>query len=341
MKKLHQVLEHKSPTKGDVGIEIECEGRNLQLMDTKFWKTEDDGSLRGNFPDGRSEYVLKSPILEGQVEAALDEIILAQKEAKFDFSFRTSCHVHINCTDMIEDEFITMAYLYMTFEDVLIRFCGDSRRGNRFCLRVQDAEQQIDPLINIIDGGWQTVYHIGGDQYRYAAMNLAALAKYGSVEFRAMRGNMDKNVLLPWVTALLNLRRAALEFKTPIAVHEYLTKNGVANLFLKVFGNVADSFGYVGMEQEVLRCVSLAIEIPFLWKQARDRENKKPELKPYAPKMKKFNFEQAMVANVAPEAVAHQEAAERVLRGIRERFAIPDVLGGEGININDNPENNF
>jgi len=57
MKKLHEALQHKL-LPGLIGIEIECEGQNLVPIDDEFWKTEDDGSLRGSFPEERSEYVL-------------------------------------------------------------------------------------------------------------------------------------------------------------------------------------------------------------------------------------------------------------------------------------------
>ena len=47
MKKLHQLLGYDNAIVGDFGIEIEVEGENLVKVDTNDWKTDKDGSLRG------------------------------------------------------------------------------------------------------------------------------------------------------------------------------------------------------------------------------------------------------------------------------------------------------
>lgn len=44
--------------KGDVGIEIEVEGKNLPKHFEKYWRVEADGSLRG---EDNAEYVLEKP----------------------------------------------------------------------------------------------------------------------------------------------------------------------------------------------------------------------------------------------------------------------------------------
>ena len=99
MKKLHELLGCKITKDPHVGIEIEAEGGNIQCVDTAYWRSEDDQSLRGRFPDERHEFV--SRVLKAHaISNALDELIDKQKGAKFDFSFRTSTHVHVNCTDM-------------------------------------------------------------------------------------------------------------------------------------------------------------------------------------------------------------------------------------------------
>jgi hypothetical protein len=276
MTKLHEVLG-KPLINSDLGIEIECEGAYMKAIDSAFWKTEDDGSLRGEYPHSRAEFVLKKPIPKKYVEAALDDLINNQKEAKFKFSFRTSTHVHVNCLGLTLDEFAAFAYLYLMFEDVFIRYCGEERRGNRFCLRVQDAEQQQDALFSLLKEGWAAAQYINQDSYRYSAMNLAALPKYGSVEFRSMRGTMDKEVLLNWTSALISLRDAAVALKDPIQVHRGLAKTSPKQFFIDCVGKSADAFLYDGMEEDIVRCVSLNIEVPFLW---RDNNHEEEKIKP-------------------------------------------------------------
>lgn len=50
MLKLHELFD-KRLIEGDVGIEIECEGAGFRMIDTDTWTCEDDGSLRGKFPE--------------------------------------------------------------------------------------------------------------------------------------------------------------------------------------------------------------------------------------------------------------------------------------------------
>ena len=61
MKKIYELL--RLPVqKADVGIEIEVEGVNLVPVASVYWKSEDDGSLRGHYPESRAEYVIHTPI---------------------------------------------------------------------------------------------------------------------------------------------------------------------------------------------------------------------------------------------------------------------------------------
>lgn len=287
MKKLHEVLQTKL-LPGLIGIEIECEGRKLSVIDSDTWRTEDDGSLRGNFPDERAEFVLKQPIHHKDVGAALDELINAQKAAKFTFSFRTSVHIHINCGDLTADQLSTFAYSYLLFERILMRYCGEERNANRFCLRLRDAENQLDPLKMLIESGLPAVYHLHGDRIRYASMNLASLAKYGSIEFRGMRGNMDKQILTTWIDSLVSLRKYALQFNSPMELYSAVANSHFPMLFEKVFPTTHKELAYVGMDRDFLEGVSLSIEIPFEWRRfAKMREeapkaNAKYKLNPNA-----------------------------------------------------------
>ncbi len=60
MKKVFQLLNKAKAIPGDVGIEIECEGRNLGIVDSKYWSTEQDGSLRGTIQTPVLNTFLKS-----------------------------------------------------------------------------------------------------------------------------------------------------------------------------------------------------------------------------------------------------------------------------------------
>lgn len=284
MKKLYEVLGVKLLT-ADVGIEIECEGHGLTPVNSAYWRTEQDGSLRGEYPHECAEFVLKKPIHEKSVKPAIDQLIEAQKDAVLNFSYRTSVHIHVNCLDMNATQLLTFAYAYLLFEIPLLNYCGDERKGNRFCLRLRDAEKQLRPLSWMITEGFRSIGLIDPNEYRYAAMNLAALPKYGSVEFRSMRGNLEKEVLTTWVTALLELRAFSLKYNSPKELYEDLAKLGTNELFKKCFTTTYDSLFYPGMDRDVLESVSLSIEIPFEWERQQDMEKERKEMDKLAGKV--------------------------------------------------------
>lgn len=254
----------KSCPEGEVGIEVEAEGKNLQIAETDLWRTEKDGSLRGNFPESAAEYVLKKPLPRNLVGAALDELIQLQKNATLSFSFRTSVHIHINVGDLTEEQLRCFTYAYALLEEPLINFCGKARKANRFCLRIQDAERALFYLQDFYERGIETLRGVSGDDIRYSAMNLAALYKYGSLEFRAMRGTLDKGVIQNWISALLAVKDWSINQETPKQIFDHFQTVGPAAFLNEVLGELAPQFTYPKMEQDMLLSCSLSINLPYV-----------------------------------------------------------------------------
>jgi hypothetical protein len=176
MQKLHELLG-KAPLQGDVGLEIECEGVGFKKVDNDFWRCEDDGSLRGVYPSTRIEYVLRKPIPVDQVKAAVINLKAALPNAVPEFSFRTSVHVHVNVLELTEAQLLTFIYTYLLLEEPLMSLCGKERKGNRFCLRYQDADGMSGVLSQVFSKGVNSLGNYGEGDIRYAAMNLAAIIK--------------------------------------------------------------------------------------------------------------------------------------------------------------------
>ena len=176
MKKLYALLGAKELPGAHVGIEIEAEGEGMVSVASPNWRSEDDQSLRGRFPDQRHEFV-SSVLPKDKIEGAIDELIQLQKDARFNFSFRTSTHVHVNCTDMTPDEIATFVYIYYLMERDMMRYCGPARNNNRFCLRMVDSEFQLDILDGLMENGFRDIRVFVDEGMRYAACNLAALVK--------------------------------------------------------------------------------------------------------------------------------------------------------------------
>lgn len=249
-------------TEGLFGVEIECEGERLQPVTDANWNTVDDGSLRGRFPDSRCEWVMAKPMSEARTIQALEKLIEFQRanRAKFDFSFRTSTHVHVNVQDLEWEEYLAMIYTYLLIEEPLMDFCGEGRKCNRFCLRLQDSEEIVDIISNMIYVGERSIKAIRENDLRYAAINIGATRKYGSLEFRGMRGTLDINILKPWIKALGNLKTFSIG-KTVKQVHEEYLKLGNRKFLDTVVGS--DMFWKEKSEADMNNSYSLSIQIPY------------------------------------------------------------------------------
>ena len=282
MKKIYELLGKKQPLKGDFGIEIECEGEGLIAVDNKYWRSEDDPSLRGRFPNSRHEWVLKKPIGAEDVGPAMEELIEAQKAAKLKFSFRTSNHVHLNIQDMSHYEVLNLIYVYLLLEEPLMDFCGADRKGNRFCLRLRDAEASLGVIRRVFTEPSRTLIKLPADQMRYSSLNLEAIKKYGSVEFRGMRGNMDSAMMTTWTGIIMKLKQYAMSKESVTQIHKEFREKGAITFMREVFGEYSAIWGEQA-EQEVVLNYSLTIDIPYWFAEFKDavqeQEKAAPEVK--------------------------------------------------------------
>ena len=250
---------------GDFGIEIECEGKGLANFESDKWNIVDDGSLRGRFPDERAEYVLHSPLLLNDAIKAVNDLRNLQiaNNAKMDFSFRTSVHVHLNVQQLTYPQYLNLIYIYLLLEEPLVRYCGDERIGNRFCLRLQDAEGLLDYLFDMFRQGPNCLFAFPEDAVRYAAINIAATRKYGSLEFRAMRGNMEVPYISTWLRSLYNLREFAKRFDNPQAVHDHFVKSSPSQFMAEALGAEYMYFSYPGEVYALRHSFSITLELPY------------------------------------------------------------------------------
>jgi len=127
-----------------------------------------------------------------------------------------SVHVHINAQGLTMQQVLTWLAVYFIFEEQLVRWAGPHRIGNLFCLRARDAEGLIQMIRKAVKE--DDFSYFSDDNYRYAAANVMALTKFGSLEFRALRGTVKKDVIQQWVDTLLSIKDKSLEYKDPIAV---------------------------------------------------------------------------------------------------------------------------
>lgn len=274
MKKLSDILALAKQT-GDFGIEIEVEGRNLPNVDNVVWKTEADGSLRNG-----KEYIFKKAQSIKTVPVALRNLEKEFKKAaaELQFSFRTSVHVHMNMQDLTYQQILNTIYTYLLLEAPLMSFCDEGRKGNRFCLRLEDAEGAIPVFKNLFFEGEMGLRDIIPDRVRYAAINIEALPKYGSLEFRAMNGTMDVERISTWCQALYNIREFAISQENPSQIFNLFAKIEAEAFVKTVLQDVSKEFTYPNMITDIQRSFSLSLDLPFAYASSQKRKEKKKSI---------------------------------------------------------------
>jgi hypothetical protein len=232
---------------GLFGVEIEMEGRNLPVNGIdeefdKFWLVEHDGSLNA---DGK-EYIFRLPLNldDGGVKNALDvyKKNCEQAKAVLKPSFRAGVHTHYNIQKYSPLELLTLITTYYMLEDYFLWWSGPGRKGNHFCLGVKEAEAQIQKLFEACNKrDWR---HLNTDNIRYAGLNLNAMFKHGSIEFRSMRSTADNEEILMWVRLIDQLAKGAKKFASPLDVITGVSQmNGDPDVFLKfVMEDLAKEF---------------------------------------------------------------------------------------------------
>jgi hypothetical protein len=231
------VILNRKPVSGEVGIEIEVEGKNIVYNHTpnfpaQWWVYKEDHSLRG---EESGEYILTRPILFKQVPLALKDLFdaLKKNKAKFDDSNRTSVHVHLNCQEFYLNRLAAFMALWFTCEEILTEWCGEHRVGNLFCLRSRDATAIISHLRKFLksDGKYELSDHL-----HYSGLNANALRKYGSLEVRTMRGVSDPTIIQDWIEILQRLYEYSAEFTDPRDVCGMFSGYGPLQMFQNILG---------------------------------------------------------------------------------------------------------
>lgn len=228
-------LSASKKQEGLIGLEIEAEGKNLFTSPFSYWACHQDGSLRpteeGHPPQ---EYVLKKPLNLPEVEKALAYLDRKLKESgsEIRMSSRTSVHVHVNCQGMTVKELYCFILLYLIFEEVLVDWAGPERAGNLFCLRAKDSDYYIQMLEDPLK---KKNFKLWKEELRYSACNIASVSKFGSLEFRALRGTVDTKMIMTWVEILNHLREESFSYDNPIEMFDKFTRIGPLPFFQQTF----------------------------------------------------------------------------------------------------------
>lgn len=229
MTKITDIFPKVKQRAGDVGIEVEVEGKEaltpLTAALTEHWIEDADGTLRGGF--GR-EYKSRQPFyLNNAFEKKIASLVDHIRQTKInEDSANTSVHVHHNVSNRTIMEVLNATTAWWLLENLLVHHCGPDREANMFCLRLCDAEAIVPRLLASLEAGTiaTDLSDRSGDSYRYAGVNLKAVAEFGSLEIRTMRGTVATGVISEWAREINGMINKACAFRTPEDVFNYLIR---------------------------------------------------------------------------------------------------------------------
>ena len=266
-------LPAERKTNGEYGLEIEAEGHHLPLMAGKYWRTERDGSLAAGFE--AQEYVFTRPLSLEDAAKAVDELAKTYERMGTEVieTETSGVHVHVNVQSYTPREFFTLVTTYLVLEELLLTYCGPYRQGNHFCLRACDAEGLVYELTQSAIN--RKFGNLNKEAIRYSSINVFSLFKYGSVEFRAMRGTPDLPAIWGWLEIIDRVKNGAKQFKDPQEVILSMSMNGEKNFITQVLGDKAELFTKVnGCEEMVRRGAQFIQALAFVpdWKAWKDEK---------------------------------------------------------------------
>lgn len=208
-----------------IGLEIEAE--NLPILPDKFielispiWSIDMDGSLRNN---GR-EFVLYRPVRIEQIPFSLRLLERSLYECKLypEFTDRTATHIHIDFINNTLEEVLKFVVIYWVFEDIFFELSGrKTRKKSNFCIPLCDLD--IDAV------GWKRLFTFNkvpqfraalSEEFRYSALNLCALFKYGTIELRILPGTMNIDLISEFCHYLNQIKKYAVENSLQFIVNE-------------------------------------------------------------------------------------------------------------------------
>lgn len=193
-----------------VGIEHELENSSSEDMDwsSDYWKAESDGSLRMR----GIEYVLKAPLAGVELQHAINTLSRYVRRSDMQANERTSTHLHIDARDMNVKQLVTFFVVYTTFERAIFSLCDQSRMDNNFCVPTYKSGGVIGRVraVNNDPDSVSRMQELASSDYRYAAMNMAALQRFGSLEFRMRETLVDDDQLIDWINIFLSIKDFAM-----------------------------------------------------------------------------------------------------------------------------------
>lgn len=191
-------------------------GNDSPDLDTQ-WVVKYDGSVYGH-QNGSCEVTTR--ILSGtEGLAELRKGVEALQAAGATVNETCGLHVHVGARDLTGAEILSLVKRYGRFEDVIDGFMHGNRRGdcNTYCQSVVAYADDADRWAHA-RGGLDVITPRqiqGWISDRYHKVNVTALNKYGTIEFRHHNGAFQPDTIEAWVTFLLHFVERSRKLVSP------------------------------------------------------------------------------------------------------------------------------
>jgi hypothetical protein len=230
-----------------VGIEVEVENIHkrtgfLALQDRAYlWQNVEDNSLRN---EGR-EFV-SLPIKGKQISLAVQSLFTGLKKDKtcagYEFTDRTSVHVHVNYRDASVETLANTMLLYFLVEPLLYQWVGGDRAKNIFCVPLKDSDklEDLSRLFKSFEADNSSGYGVIYEWTKYSGFNLAPLSRYGTIEYRHLVGTDNQDKILQWINIILKIKQYAEKAsydKLKATLLEMNTSSAYAAILNDMFGD--------------------------------------------------------------------------------------------------------
>ena len=219
-------IEMTGVTREQVLIALNKFGINAKSMGyehttRQFWKIVSDSSVTGATIDMGFELV--SPILEGK--KGLDEIekvSAALVEIGAEVDHTCGFHVHVDARDLDAIDLVWLVEQYSQHECSIDNIMPKCRKKNTYCDSIArnykyllehfsaktsfvEAKEILEKKIQENRINASTILSfVGSSWYRRTKLNLAPLARQGTVEFRQHEGTVLASKIIPWVEFCVN-----------------------------------------------------------------------------------------------------------------------------------------
>lgn len=194
-----------------LGVELETEqctlgaGRYDELLSSLGISVKEDGSLRAVNGLRAYEFITK-PTASKHLLPLLTEYFRRTAFNDENFSDRTSVHVHANCTDLTFEQVSNVCLLYTVVEPIIFQFINDkpghkdnwSRDTNLYCVPWNQCRDHYNLVRQLLEEPGE----ITARWQKYTALNVAPLARFGTLEFRHMHGTANMDKLTKWINII-------------------------------------------------------------------------------------------------------------------------------------------